>query len=94
MSADYITAIALITWGGTRYYAVEVLERTPAKTRVSLTHSLGPEMLKTPSGRIHHRGGTFLVPKDAIRYVKADKLERDLYEGRVYGYGGTIDARR
>jgi hypothetical protein len=35
----------------------------------------------------------FLVPKYAIRYVTPQQLQQASCEGRVYNYGGTVDAR-
>lgn len=91
----FVAALALITWAGTRYFAVQILGRTKKRVRVALNHALSPERVKLPSGREHLReGNAFLVPPPAIRYVATEKLEREGYEGAVYGYGGNVDARR
>ncbi len=56
--------IALDTWAGRRYYAVEVLGETPQKTRVRVL-ALGGVML--PGRRFVACGDVVLVPKHAIK---------------------------
>jgi len=92
---NFVSALALITWAGTRYYAVEIVRYTAQKVWVALNHALSPCRVRLPSGSVHHREGPpFLVPKQAIRYVDGEKCERSEYEGAAYGYGGNVDARR
>ena len=92
---NFISALALITWAGTRYFAVEVIGRTAHKVRVSLTHKLSPVHVMLPSGKTHYREEPpFLVPKLGVRLVEEQQCEQDSYDGAVYGYGGTVDARR
>lgn len=97
---DFIAAVACITYGGTRYYAVKIVRRTSKSVYCTLEHPLSPRLLHL-LGKRYIGGPTdealskpFSVPKHAIRYVPETKLERDCYEGAVYGYGGTVDVRR
>ena len=94
MSDEQIFAIALNTWGGTRYYAVDIIGKTKTRYRVSLTHLRSPQQIRMPGGRIKVHGDTFLVPKYAVRHISASKLEDDSYDGCVYGLGGTVDAKK
>ena len=95
-----IPAIALITYGGTRYYAVRIVRKTAKSVYCTLEHPKSPVSLHLLGKRVVGlQGGMvasepFSVPKTAIRYVPEEKLEQDFYEGAVYGYGGTVDARR
>lgn len=91
----FISALALITWAGTRYFAIDVIRRTAQKVHIALTHRLSPAFVKLPSGKLHYREEkSFLVPKEGVRMVEEQKCETDGYEGAVYGYGGTVDRLR
>lgn len=85
-------SIALDTWAGRRYYAVEVVGETPKKVRVRI---LVPGGVMLPRRRYVNFGETVLVPKHAVvdRPKDAHKLEQGYYDGHVNGYGGVVDAR-
>ena len=91
MSAN-AKAIALDTWAGRRYYAVEVVGETPQKVRVRIL-TQGGVML--PVRRYVNCGEVALVPKHAVVDLPAEehKIEQGYYDGHVAGYGGVGDAR-
>ena len=61
--------IALDTWAGRRYYAVEVVGETLTKTRIRV---LTPGGVMLPNRRYVQCGEITLVPKHAIRDMPAD----------------------
>jgi hypothetical protein len=65
-------AIALDTWAGRRYYAVEVVGETPKKARVRI---LVPDGVMLPGGRYARYGEVVLVPKYAV--CNHHGMERD-----------------
>lgn len=84
-------SLVLDTWAGRRYYAVEVVGETPKKVRVRI---LTPGGVMLPGRRFVNCNETVLVPKHALSDTPADhKVEHGYYDGRVGGYGGTVDAR-
>lgn len=87
------TVIALETWAGRRYYRVEVVGETPKRIRVKVTH---PGGVRFPGGRYVPQGKTTLVPKYALRDLPegTEKIEHNVYEGRIYGYGCGESSRR
>lgn len=84
--------IALDTWAGRRYYAVEVVGETPKKVRIRV---LTPGGVMLPNRRYVQYGEIALVPKHAIHDMPAEayKIGHGYYDGYIYGYGGTVDAR-
>ncbi|QHS09065.1 hypothetical protein [Sinimarinibacterium sp. NLF-5-8] len=84
--------LALETWAGRRYYAVEVVGETPKKTRIRV---LTPGGVMLPKGRYVPHGEIALVPKHAIYAMPAEshKIEHGYYNGHISGFGGTVDAR-
>ena len=84
--------IALDTWAGRRYYAVEVVGETPMKARIRVL-AQGGVML--PNRRYVQCGEIALVPKHAIYDMPAEshKIEQGYYDGHISGFGGTVDAR-
>ena len=71
MSAT-VKGIALNTWAGRHYYAVEVVGETPKKTRIRI---LTPGGVMLPGRRYGQRGEIVLVPKHAICAVPAESHE-------------------
>lgn len=92
MNAPIIKAIVLDTWAGRRYYAVEVVGETPKKFRVRILTANG---ITLPGRRFVEFDDVVLVPKHAIADLPAEyKVEQAHYEGHLYGYGGSVDAKR
>ncbi|MBK6616421.1 hypothetical protein [Ottowia sp.] len=85
--------IAVSTFGGTRYYRAQRLEDTPARVRVKV---LAPNGVFLLGGRFAEFEQVILLPKHAIRELDADdnRIETDQYTGHIYGYGGSVDARK
>ena len=84
--------IALDTWAGRRYYAVEVVGETPKKARIRV---LAPGGVMLPNRRHVQYGEIVLVPKHAVYDMPAEthKIEQGYYDGHIRGYGGAVDAR-
>ena len=84
--------IALDTWAGRRYYAVEVVGETPKKVRIRV---LTPGGVMLPNRSYVQYGEIALVPKQAIYDTppESHKIEQGYYNGHVEGFGGTVDAR-
>ncbi len=88
--------IALDTWAGRRYYAVEVIGETPKKTRIRV---LAPDGITLPNRRYVAYGDEVLVPKHAVQDMPSEsyKIEQARYDGHIYGYSGADnvpDARK
>lgn len=82
MSAVF-KSIALDTWAGRRYYAIEVIGETPKKARVRI---LAPGGVMLPGRRYVNCNEIVLVPKHALSDVPADhKIEQGYYDGHVGG---------
>lgn len=84
--------IVLDTWAGRRFYAVEVVGRTPKKVRVRI---LTPGGVMLPGRRYVSCGDEALVPLHALAGlpIEQHKVEQGYYDGHVGGYGGVGDAR-
>lgn len=63
--------IALDTWAGRRYYAVEVVDETPKRARIRI---LTPGGVMLPGRRYVQCGEIVLVPKHAIYDVPAASI--------------------
>lgn len=84
-------AVVLNTWAGARYYEVEVVDETPQKSRVKV---LTPGGLMLPGRRYFNFHDTVLVPKHSlVDMPESHKIEEGYYDGYIYGYGGSVDAR-
>lgn len=89
MKDEEVDVVALETWAGCRYYAVEIIGETAKRIRVRLSHDRSPAYIRLPGNRVFYRDAVFLVPKTAMRRVNLSRIEDDSYPGCVYEYGRT-----
>ena len=79
-----VKALGLQTWGGLRFYPVEVIGETRTKYRVRV-HAA---QIRLPGRRIARAGDEVLVPRYAVRDVPKCDTRLDHWQpGRAYGYG-------